>query len=61
MSKCGISSVTADVGAKQTAELEFLRVWDGTSLFRGGGVRRVTGSHLHEKKGTLVQRRKLHK
>ncbi len=47
--------------AKQTAELEFLRVWDGTSLFRGGGVRRVTGSHLHEKKGTLVRRRKLHK
>lgn len=26
-----------------------------------GGVRRGTGSHTHEKKGTLVRRRKLHK
>lgn len=64
-SKCGISSATADDGAKQTTGLEFLRVWDGAleehHCLEEGGVRRGTGSHTHEKKGTLVRRRKLHK
>lgn len=68
--KCGISSAPADDAAKQVTELEFLRVcgmerWSRAQekhhCLEEGGVRRGTGSHTHEKKGTLVRRRKLHK